>query len=90
VPSTDDSLRIYAVNIVQDPRQSWTGYGIYLGKGLLITAAHVVGQASHTMPSVRPDLTLLLSIDEQKLPVSLGMRCMPLCDKPAYRSWLAA
>ena len=30
--STDDSLRIYAVNIVQDPPQSWTGYGIYLRK----------------------------------------------------------
>jgi hypothetical protein len=49
----DDSLRIYAVNIVQDPPQSWTGYGIYLGKGLVITAAHVVGRASHTKPSVR-------------------------------------
>jgi hypothetical protein len=49
----DDSLRIYAVNIIQDPPQSWTGYGIYLGKGLVITAAHVVGRASHTKPSVR-------------------------------------
>ena len=50
---TDDSLRIYAVNIIQDPPQSWTGYGIYLGKGLVITAQHVVGSASHTKPSVR-------------------------------------
>jgi hypothetical protein len=49
----DDSLRIYAVNIIQDPPQSWTGYGIYLGKGLVITAAHVVGSAAHTNPSVR-------------------------------------
>jgi S1-C subfamily serine protease len=51
--STDDSLRLYAVNIVQDPPQSWTGYGVYLGKGLIITAAHVVGSAAHTKPSVR-------------------------------------
>ena len=50
---TDDSLRIYAVNIIQDPPQSWTGYGIYLGRGLVITAAHVVGSAARTKPSVR-------------------------------------
>ena len=50
---TDDSLRIYAVNIVQDPPQPWPGYGIYLGKGLVITAQHVVGSAAHTKPSVR-------------------------------------
>jgi hypothetical protein len=99
--STDDSLLIYAVNIIQDPPQSWTGYGIYLGKGLVITAAHVVGSASHTKPSVRiagmdlpanaikegsferVDLTLL-SVDEQKLPVSLRMRRMPLCEKPSW------
>src|SRR5258708_33382527 len=90
---SDDSLRRYAVNILQDPPQSWTGYGIYLGKGLVITAAHVVGRASRTKPSVRiagmdlpanaikegsferVDLTLL-SVDEQKLPVSLRMRRM--------------
>src|SRR6266545_7686772 len=48
-----DSLRIYAVNIVQDPPQSWTGYGIYLGNGLVITAAHVVGRVDRTRPSVR-------------------------------------
>jgi hypothetical protein len=50
---TDDSLRIYAVNIVQDPPQPWPGYGIYLGKGLVITAQHVVGSAARTKPSVR-------------------------------------
>jgi hypothetical protein len=98
---TDDSLRIYAVNIIQDPPQSWTGYGIYLGKGLVITAQHVVGSASQTKPSVRiagmdlpakairegnferVDLTLL-SIDEQKLPIYLQMRRMPLCEKPPW------
>jgi hypothetical protein len=50
--STDDSLRLYAVNIVQDPPQPWTGYGIYLGRGLVITAAHVVGLFRQTKPSV--------------------------------------
>jgi hypothetical protein len=96
---TDDSLRIYAVNIIQDPPQSWTGYGIYLGRGLVITAAHVVGSATHTKPSVRiagldlpataikegerVDLTLL-SIDEQKLPIYLQMRRMPLCETPPW------
>jgi hypothetical protein len=93
---TDDSLRLYAVNIVQDPPQAWPGYGIYLGRGLVITAAHVVGSASQTKPSVRiagqdlpahairegsfeqVDLTLL-SIDEQKLPIYLQMRRMPVC-----------
>jgi len=49
----DDALRLYAVNVVQNPPQSWPGYGVYLGNGLVITAAHVVGSASRTHPSVR-------------------------------------
>jgi hypothetical protein len=40
---TDDSLRVYAVNILKPITQSMTGNGIYLGNGLVITAAHVVG-----------------------------------------------
>jgi hypothetical protein len=41
-----DSLRIYAVNVVhsrpfEDP---FVGYGIYLGRGAVITAAHVLGR----------------------------------------------
>jgi Trypsin-like peptidase domain len=94
----DDSLRIYAVDIWQDPPQSWgAGRGVYLGKGLVLTAQHVVGSVGHTKPSVRiagmdlpakairegnverVDLTLL-SIDEQKLPIYLQMRRMPLCE----------
>jgi S1-C subfamily serine protease len=97
--SPDDSLRIYAVNIIQDPPQSWTGYGIYLGRGLVITAAHVVGSAADTKPSVRiagmdlpahavkegtqVDLTLF-SIDEHKLPIYLQMRRLPLCEKAPW------
>jgi hypothetical protein len=44
--SSDDSLRIYAVNVVKTlPFQTqFTGYGIYLGQGIVITAAHVVGR----------------------------------------------
>jgi hypothetical protein len=43
--STNDSLRIYAV-IIHDPPQPWTGYGIYLGRGLVITAAlNVIARA---------------------------------------------
>jgi hypothetical protein len=51
---TDDSLRIYAVDIWQDPPQSWgPGRGVYLGKGLVITAAHVVTPVARTKPTVR-------------------------------------
>ena len=97
----DEALRLYAVHIVQNPPQEWTGYGIYLGKGLILTAAHVVGSAAKTKPSVHiaglelhakaikegsfdwVDLTLL-SIDEEKLPVNLRMRRMPLCQRPPW------
>jgi hypothetical protein len=98
----DDSLRLYAVDIWQDPPQSWgPGRGVYLGKGLVITAAHVVGLTRQTKPSVRiagmdlpahaikesnferEDLTLL-SIDEQKLPIYLQMRRMPLCENQPW------
>lgn len=41
----DDSLRVYAVNVVKKPpfEKEFTGDGIYLGSGFVITAAHVVG-----------------------------------------------
>jgi hypothetical protein len=41
----DDDLRIYAVNIVKTPplKAHFTGYGIYLGEGFVITAGHVIG-----------------------------------------------
>jgi hypothetical protein len=51
--NTDNSLLVYAVNIHQTPMQSWgPGYGIYLGKGLFITAAHVAGHTWFTRPKV--------------------------------------
>jgi hypothetical protein len=44
--SPDDSLRIYAVNVVKTTpfEEPFTGDGIYLGKGTVITAAHVIGR----------------------------------------------
>lgn len=42
----DDSLRIYAVNVVHNRpfEEPFTGYGIYLGQGAILTAAHVLGR----------------------------------------------
>src|SRR5262249_49495007 len=40
------------VNVHRTPVQSWTGYGIYLGGGIFITAAHVVGRAWFTRPKI--------------------------------------
>jgi len=49
----DDSLLIYAVNVHRTPMQTWgPGYGIYLGKGLFITAAHVAGRTWLTRPKI--------------------------------------
>ena len=50
--SVDDSLLAYAVNVHRTPVQTWRGYGIYLGQGLFITAAHVVGRAWLNRPKV--------------------------------------
>jgi hypothetical protein len=49
----EDTLLAYAVNVHQTPMQTWgPGYGIYLGKGLFITAAHVAGRTWLTRPKV--------------------------------------
>lgn len=90
--STDGSLRVYAVRVKGL-------YGVYLGNGLIITAAHVVGQAKKIDVRIggrnlladvikqgayeRTDLSLL-SVDEQKLPLGLRMRRMPLCERPPW------
>jgi hypothetical protein len=113
----DESLRLYAVEIVHPTQSwlryvidqaktlfglgSRSGYGVYLGQGLVITAAHVVGSAQRTPPIVRianldlpgkavkegafeqVDLTLL-AVDENRLPVSLRLRRMPLCQTPPW------
>lgn len=46
------ALTPFAVNIDRAQKQPWPGYGIYLGDGLVITAAHVAGGASWGDPSV--------------------------------------
>jgi hypothetical protein len=49
---THESLLIYGVTVNRTPTQSWPGSGIYLGRGLVLTAAHVVGHAFWTRPKV--------------------------------------
>lgn len=96
------SLLPYAVGIHRTPMQSWgPGAGIYLGNGLVLTAAHVVGRAFLTRPKViiagqeieastvkegsfeGVDLTLLY-VDEVRLPVSLRLRRLALCQKAPW------
>jgi hypothetical protein len=50
-----DDLRVYAVNVVKTPPfdKQFIGLGVYLGKGKVLTAAHVVGKwATITHPRV--------------------------------------
>jgi trypsin-like peptidase len=47
----DQSLRLYAVHIDPVPGHPW-GTGVYLGNGLVITAAHVAGPAPLEAPRV--------------------------------------
>ena len=98
----DNSLKLYAVQIVKTLpfRSQLSGDGVYLGQGLVITAAHVVGHwpfftrprvliAGQDLPAKVikegsfPKIDLaLLSVDEERLPVSLRLRRNPLCQKP--------
>jgi len=48
----DEALASFATNVWQSPRQPWPGYGIYLGDGKVVTAAHVVGSRNIGNPSV--------------------------------------
>ena len=45
-------LTALTVHINRTPKQSWPGYGIYLGNGLVLTAAHVAGDFAQTKPHV--------------------------------------
>jgi hypothetical protein len=54
--SLDSSLQVYAVYVLKTEPfgKDFTGYGVYLGNGYVITAAHVVGHwPSFTHPRVR-------------------------------------
>ena len=48
----DAELTIVAVHVVDNPKQSWKGGGVYLGNGFILTAAHVVGSSWFTKPTV--------------------------------------
>ena len=86
---TDDLLKEYAVRI-------GVGHGVYLGNGIVITAAHVAGLEPQVEIAGKEfvttvikrgdvndvDLTLL-SIDERKLPAGFRLRHMRLCQKPS-------
>ena len=88
--SCDDAeLKAFAVHINRAPPQAWPGYGIYLGNGLVITAAHVPANVAQTKPHViiggedlpaalvkqgSDEIDLtLVSVDATKLPVRLQM-----------------
>ena len=45
-------LTAFAVHINRTPQQPWPGYGVYLGNGLILTAAHVAGDVAQTKPHV--------------------------------------
>ena len=100
--SPEDELRIYAVNIVRKVpfRDPFIGYGIYLGQGTILTAAHVIGRwpsytrlrviiAGQDLPGkvikyMSPDDTdlALISVDAERLPISLRLRRNPFCKGP--------
>ncbi len=48
----NDALRIYGVNVVHTPpfKKRFFGYGVYLGEGMVLSAAHVVGSLSQYNP----------------------------------------
>jgi hypothetical protein len=94
----DDALKIYAVNVVRHPpqfKEPLVSSGIYLGRGVVITVAHVIAPNLRVLIAGRdlpvnvikqgsPDTTDLafLSVDEFNLPVSLLLRRIPLCKEP--------
>ena len=48
----DADLKSFAVHINRTPPQSWPGYGVYLGNGLILTAKHVPGNFEQKRPHV--------------------------------------
>lgn len=50
----DHAAQLFAVNVLSSPKQAPPGlYGVYLGRGLVLTAAHVAGHAGSAHPIVR-------------------------------------
>jgi hypothetical protein len=50
--SADADLKAFAVHVNRTPQQSWPGYGICLGNGLILTASHVPGTFAAAKPRV--------------------------------------
>src|SRR5271165_2328200 len=50
--SDEVDFKSFAVHVNRMPQQPWPGYGIYLGNGLILTAAHVPGNVAQTKPHV--------------------------------------
>lgn len=49
----DDTLQAFAVHVARTPLPDWgAGAGIYLGNGMVLTAAHVVGRSWLTRPRI--------------------------------------
>jgi hypothetical protein len=61
--SDEADLKSMSVHINRSPPQPWPGYGVYLGNGLILTAAHVPANTLETKPHV--------IIAGQDLPASL-------------------
>ena len=93
--NSDSSFRIYSVGVVRTPFQSGVplvGSGIYLGRNVIITAAHVVEPnlqvllAGQTLPATVVRLgsfeaidLAILSVDQTRIPVWLQLRRNPIC-----------
>ena len=92
---TDDWVQDYMVQFACCAEQNASGSGVYLGNGLVITAAHVTSAERSgvridglTVPTrllkagVFPQLDLsLFSMDQGKIPDSLRERRMALCQE---------
>jgi hypothetical protein len=89
----DNWVQDYTVQVVRGDEQNPGGAGVYLGNGLVFTAAHVAGAntrgvridglnvpARLVKTGSFPQLDLsLISTDQRKIPDSLHERRMPLC-----------
>jgi len=92
---TDNWVQDYTVQLLRGDEQKPHGAGVYLGNGLVITAAHVAGANTRGVQITGlnvpawlvktgsfPQLDLsLISMDQRKVPDSLREHRMPLCQE---------
>jgi hypothetical protein len=91
----DNWVQDYRVQVLRGDEQNPGGAGVYLGNGLVITAAHVAGAntrgvridglnvpARLVKTGSFPELDLsLISMEQRKIPDSLHERRVPLCQE---------